>query len=100
MNTTVSTAPGRRHRPPPAAPENENAHQPVNASGLPREAAPIDRLALRVGIALVRWGRRPRPSREARPDWPGAHAARHNRERTAERERAAERQYLLMTSFR
>ena len=59
MNTTVSTTPGRHERP----------HQPVTverfvhtetheAPAVVRSVHLLDRIALHVGIALIKWGRR------------------------------------------
>ncbi len=49
MNTTLSTPQGRVH---------PSAHPPSPHSA--RRVGIIDRLALRLGIALVAWSRRPR----------------------------------------
>jgi hypothetical protein len=49
MNTTLSTAPDRRDNPLPPPLEYR-----------PRRVAALDRLALHVGVALIKWGRRPR----------------------------------------
>lgn len=81
MNATLSTAPGRHDHPP----------QPVQP-GIPRAAtlrrlSPLDRLALHVGIALIRWGRRPETiqSRERRATRVEQQLARVQRERHVER---------------
>ena len=49
MNTTLSTAPGRHDHPPEPTLEY-----------VPRRVGALDRLALHLGVALIKWGRRPR----------------------------------------
>lgn len=83
MNTTTSTVP-RRHDHPPS---QSSAYQPT----VPRRVGPLDRLALQVGIALIKWGRRPGPS-ESRERRANSYEQRIAR---LERERAAERALLL-----
>jgi len=79
MNTILSTA-SRRHD-----------HPPSPASGYPatppRRVGRVDRLALHLGVALIKWGRRPGPfeSRERRASRYEQHIARLARERAAER---------------
>lgn len=79
MNTILSTAPGRHDHPP--QPDYDHTVQPA------RRVRPLDLLALRVGVALIRWGRRPHPieSREHRANHIEQHRARLERERVAER---------------
>ncbi len=76
MNSTLSTAPERLDHPP----------QPA-AVRQPRRVDLLDRVALRVGLALIRWGRRPRPveSRERRAGRIEQQLGRIDRERAAER---------------
>jgi hypothetical protein len=84
MNTTasnnaVSTAPGHHDHPP----------QPVyaNAPRSGRRVNLLDRAALHLGVALVKWGRRPLEveSRERRANRAEQHLARLQRERAVER---------------
>ena len=77
MNSTLSTAPGRYDRPPPPY----EVQLPVRRVGL------LDRIALHVGLALIKWGRRPVPqeSRERRALRYEQHVARLERERLTER---------------
>ncbi|MEO8093293.1 MAG: hypothetical protein ABI632_00035 [Pseudolysinimonas sp.] len=58
MNNILSTAPGRHTHPPELSFEDN----PVRRVGV------IDRVALHLGVALIKWGRRPRTlaSRERR----------------------------------
>ncbi|MET3767825.1 hypothetical protein ABIB15_000487 [Marisediminicola sp. UYEF4] len=93
MNSTLSTAPGRHQHPPPAAEHERSAHRP-------RDVAPIDRLALHVGLALIRWGRRPRVVRARPVDSEAAQLSRQNREGTIAREHAADLAYRLTIPFR
>lgn len=76
MNTTLSTAPERLDHPPrpPAAQQ-------------PRRVNLLDRIALRIGLALITWGRRPRSieSRERRATRIEQQLGRIERERAAER---------------
>jgi len=74
MNTTLSTAPGRLDHPPHPAP-------------LVRRVGLFDRLALHLGVALIKWGRRPLKvdSRERRANRIEQQLARLERERQAER---------------
>ena len=75
MHTTL-TAPQSRHDHPP---------QPVLAQV--RRVGLVDRLALRLGIALITWGRRPRTieTRERRANRIEQELARLERERLNER---------------
>ncbi|MCU1471891.1 MAG: hypothetical protein JWQ39_3040 [Glaciihabitans sp.] len=79
MNTTLSTAPGRHDHPP----HESEQYQP----NLPRRVSPLDRLALHVGVALIKWGRRPKPveSRERRANRVELELARLARESSTER---------------
>ena len=88
MSTSPSTTTGRHTHPPPAV--IEHAQRPA------RRVSALDRLALHLGIALIKWGRR-------------THAAAtrdevmHRREQQsaqAEREQAAERQFRLTVPLR
>jgi hypothetical protein len=79
MNTTLSTAPGRHDHPP---------HPPVEYSPRAvRRVGTLDRLALHLGVALIKWGRRPRviESRERRATRVEQQLARLAREHGAER---------------
>ncbi len=78
MNTTLSTP--RRHTHPPI-----ELHD--NQPDLVRRVGLIDRLALHLGVALIKWGRRPlaAESRERRANRIEQQLARLERERLAER---------------
>lgn len=83
MNSTLTTThPGRHHQHPPSPPRTTRAR--AQRVGL------VDRLALRLGVALVAWSRRPREldSRES-------HARRVSYELTAERRARHEQRRLL-----
>lgn len=75
MNTTLSTTPGRLDHPP----------QPSVLTV--RRVRLLDRLALHLGVALIKWGRRPLKvdSRERRANRIEQQLARLERERQAER---------------
>jgi hypothetical protein len=79
MNTTLSTAPGRHDHPP-----HESEQYKPN---LARRVGPLDRVALHLGVALIKWGRRPKPveSRERRANRVEQELARLARESSAER---------------
>lgn len=79
MNATLSTAPGRHDHPPQTQPRA--AVQPVRRVNL------LDRIALTVGIALIKWGRRPYSieTRERRASRVEQQLARLERERAYER---------------
>ncbi|CAN5341454.1 hypothetical protein BH11ACT5_BH11ACT5_08820 [soil metagenome] len=82
MNTTLTTAPGR------------HTHPPIQTQSHPvRRVGTLDRIALHVGVALIKWGRRPQlvPSRERRANRYEQQLAR------LERERQFERNYRLST---
>lgn len=85
MNTTMTaTRPGRQQQHPPSPTLSTRASA--------RHVGLIDRLALRLGVALVAWSRRPREldSRDRR-------ARRIERERSTElRERQVQRQLQLL----
>jgi len=49
MHTQLSTLPGRHDHPP----QTVQQHHPVRRVGL------LDRTALHLGVALIKWGRRP-----------------------------------------
>jgi hypothetical protein len=51
MHTELSTLPGRHEHPPQSVPTV--ASHPVRRVGL------LDRAALHLGVALIKWGRRP-----------------------------------------
>ncbi|MEP6480402.1 MAG: hypothetical protein ABJA94_00160 [Rhodoglobus sp.] len=79
MNNMLSTAPGRRAHPP--QPTFDDKAVIVRRVGL------TDRLALYVGVALIRWGRRPKTlvSRERRANQLEQRLAQLERERANER---------------
>jgi hypothetical protein len=85
MNTVVTTDHGRHHHPPQSV--EQQYRQDVRRVGL------VDRVALHVGVALVKWGRRPLAveSRERRANRVEQRLA------MLERELAAERMRLLNT---
>lgn len=93
MHSTL-TAPERRtqHPPQPGAHLAE-AHHPVS----PRPVRPLDRLALRVGLALITWGRRTTRSRISRERLVRRHELLLLRE---QRERHALREALLTLPLR
>lgn len=70
MNTQLVTAPGRQSHPP--QPDSALNQRPVRRVGL------LDRAALHLGVALIKWGRRPnqRESREGLASWAETHEAR------------------------
>ncbi len=78
MYTTTTTAPGHYDHPPHL--DTVDTY-PVRRVGL------IDRFALHAGIALIRWGRRPRvaESRERRAHRYEQHVARLARENATQR---------------
>lgn len=88
MNTTLTTAPGRQDHPP--QPSYEREPQQVRRVNL------LDRVALHLGVALIKWGRRPLTveSRERRATRVEQQLAR------LERERAYERQLRLSAPVR
>ena len=79
MNTTLSTTPGRHDHPP----EQSFDYQPRDR----RRVNLLDRVALHLGVALIKWGRRPRAveSRERHASRVEQHLARLARQRAAER---------------
>ena len=70
MNTQLVTAPGRQAHPPQPVPAVDQ--RPVRRVGL------LDRAALHLGVALIKWGRRPnqRASREELASWAETYEAR------------------------
>ena len=82
MKTALSTAPGRSGQPahPPPTPR-------IAAPRQARRVSLIDRAALRLGLALITWGRRPLEleSRERRARYAEQYLARLERERLARR---------------
>ena len=79
MNTTPTTTRGRHEHPPQPSFER----QPHKV----RRVTLLDRLALHLGVALIKWGRRPRSveMRERRAGRVENHLDRLERERTIER---------------
>ncbi|TFC93594.1 MULTISPECIES: hypothetical protein [Cryobacterium] len=102
MNTTLSTTTGRHDHPPQPRPEQA----PERSQPRPRRVGPIDRLALHVGVALIKWGRRPGAVRPATQvaveaaDWDAALRVREERERAVERRRVDLLGYRLTVPFR
>lgn len=102
MNTTLSTKPGRLDHPPQPRPEQS----PERSQLRPRRVGPIDRLALHVGVALIKWGRRPGAVRPAArvavetADWEAALRVREERERALERRRVDLLEYRMTVPFR
>ena len=79
MNATMTTAASRHDHPP---------QQVVHAEPHPvRHVNAIDRIALHIGVALIRWGRRPHrlESRERRANVREQLIAQELRERSAQR---------------
>lgn len=91
MNTVLSTTPGRHDHPPhptqPSEPTNERRSVPARPSHPVRRMGIVDRAALHLGLALIRWGRRPleTESRQRRSVRFEQHTARLERERKAQR---------------
>ena len=79
MNATLTTAPGRHDHPPIQLHDNQ--------PHLVRRVSLLDRLALHLGVALIKWGRRPLSveSRERLANRNEQRLARLERERLAER---------------
>jgi hypothetical protein len=86
MKSLVSTAPGRQDHPPQPNP-------PLLAT---RRVSAVDRLALHLGVALIKWGRRPlsMESRERRASRIEQSLAR------AARESETERRWILTAPLR
>jgi hypothetical protein len=78
MNSTVTTAPRRQDHPP------QQSLRPHDV----RRVNLLDRIALHLGVALIKWGRRPLrvESRERRANRVEQQLARLERERSFERE--------------
>jgi len=78
VNTTLSTVRGRQSHPP---------HEPEPRSHPVRRVGLVDRVALRLGIALITWSRRPLSleTRERRATRIEQQLARLAREQAAER---------------
>lgn len=79
MNSLLETELGRHDHPPHEVEQLEQFEV--------RRVGPLDRLALHLGVALLKWGRRPRlvESRERRATRVEHALARLERERSAER---------------
>jgi len=80
MNATVATAPGRQDHPPQPVLEQSTQYEA-------RRVGTLDRIALHVGVALIKWGRRPRvvASHQRRANRVEHELARLGRERQYER---------------
>ena len=111
MTQTLSTTAGRHDHPLPSQPEPDphsgSAGDSGTASGsasavrLLRPLGRIDRLALHLGVALIRWGRRPRVQRPvAAVDWEVLRRVREERERALERQHADLLRYRMTTPYR
>lgn len=99
MITTLSTKPGRHDQ--PLQPRHEPEPEPARAEHYPRRVGPIDRLALHVGVALIKWGRRPGAARPAAyADWEAVHRAREEREQAFERQHVEALRYRMTVPFR
>ncbi|MHC5795526.1 hypothetical protein ACVXZ4_05145 [Lacisediminihabitans sp. FW035] len=90
MKSVLTTAPGRpAYDQPPHPPHSATETAPVqNRQSHPvRRVTLVDRAALHLGLALIRWGRRPLEleSRERRASHAEQHLARLERERQAQR---------------
>ena len=88
MNTVLSTTPGRHDHPPhPPPPTHEGRSVPARPSHPVRRMSIVDRAALHLGLALIRWGRRPLEleTRQRRAVRFEQHIARLERERQAQR---------------
>ena len=85
MSTTTSTVRSRHDHPPILEQRPERRVTP--AASATRRIAPLDRIALHLGIALIKWGRRPLAveTRERRASRVEQQLARLARERAAER---------------
>ncbi|MFU8946231.1 hypothetical protein ACLRGF_05795 [Mycetocola zhadangensis] len=51
MKTTLATTPVRQQHPPQPSPTRDSSSA--------RRVGPLDRAALHLGVALIKWGRRP-----------------------------------------
>jgi len=107
MTATLPTESGRQNRPlprqrepePPSTSESDSAFE--SAARPLRPLGRIDRLALHVGVALIRWGRRPRVARPVAPvDWAALQRVREERERALERQHADLLRYRMTTPYR
>jgi hypothetical protein len=89
MQSQLATKTGLRDRPPQPT--------PISTTNLPRRVTLLDRAALQLGVALIRWGRRPATRiRRERPELTfEAEHARQERERLWESYKS-----LTMTRFR
>ncbi|MEC5148530.1 hypothetical protein [Cryobacterium sp. GrIS_2_6] len=107
MTETLSTTAGRHNHPLP--PQAEPDPHSGSGSGSERASADrnlrplgrIDRLALHLGVALIRWGRRPRVQRPvAAVGWEAVRLVREERERALERQHADLLGYRMTTPYR
>jgi len=104
VTETLSTTAGRHNHPLPPQPEPDphSGSEPASASA-DRHLRPlgrIDRLALHLGVALIRWGRRPRLTRPVAVDWETVRLVREERERALERQHADLLRYRMTTPYR
>ena len=107
MTQTLSTTAGRHDHPLPPQPEpdphsgSESASPPTPTDHHLRPLGRVDRLALHLGVALIRWGRRPRVQRPvAAVDWEVLRRVREERERALERQHADLLRYRMTTPYR
>lgn len=103
MTETLSTTAGRHNHPLPPQPEPDphSGSEPASADRHLRPLGRIDRLALHLGVALIRWGRRARVQRPvAAVDWETVRLVREERERALERQHADLLRYRMTTPYR
>ncbi|MDY7528684.1 MULTISPECIES: hypothetical protein [Cryobacterium] len=103
MTTTLSTTAGRHDHPlhPQPEPDPHSGSERASADRNLRPLGRIDRLALHLGVALIRWGRRPRVQRPvAAVDWEAVRLVREERERALERQHADLLRYRMTTPYR
>jgi len=99
MTTTLPTESGRHDQ--PLLRQHEPEPPSESTAGRLRPLGRIDRLALHVGVALIRWGRRPRVARPVAPvDWAALQRVREERERALERQHADLLRYRMTTPYR
>ncbi len=102
MHTTLSTNPGRLDHPPQPRPELGPERSKLRSP----HVSPIDRLALHVGVALIKWGRRNgsvRPAVSAvveAEEWEIAQRVLAERELATERLRVDLLRYRMTVPFR
>jgi hypothetical protein len=107
MTATLSTTAGRHDQPlhpqpePDQHPGSESASPSASTDRHLRPLGRVDRLALHLGVALIRWGRRPRVQRPvAAVGWEAIRLVREERERALERQHADLLRYRMSTPYR